>query len=453
MVHPPSLGWLAWLATQGPREPRFPFRASHVIERAQSRRVTDMIRYAYRYVPYYRETMDRIGLSPLDITTAADLVRLPMIDRSELQRDPERFVSRARPLEHYAQLQTGGSSGDPITVYHDPFALIRSGGYYQRTASLHRGLLGRRFGIRTLEIGHPFRTATSSTDATLARLSLLTGGRRRIVSILDPVEHNLRELNRFRPHILHSFGSYLEAMFAQLQATGEPFHHPGVVVYDSDAMSAGTRALITETFGIPVLSDYGAYEAFDVGFECTEHRGYHLNVDLYPLRIVGPGGGQLPPGEPGEVVVSNLVNHGTVLLNYRLGDLATLLPGRCQCGRTLPLLSFVQGRVADWLVTPSGERRHPETVPVVLDVEPEVLRYQAIQTTPMRLRVKLVVTPSADCDALERRVQHEFRDRLGSELVTEVSFVDDLPRSVQGKVRTVVGLRAPSTTAVDTRGN
>jgi phenylacetate-CoA ligase len=447
------LGWLAWLATQGPREPRFPFRASHVIELAQRRRVTDMIRYAYRYVPYYRETMDRIGLSPLDITTAADLARLPMIGRPELQRDPERFLSRARPLEHYAQLQTGGSSGDPITVYHDPFALIRSGGYYQRAASLHRGLLGRRFGIRTLEIGHPFRTATSSTDATLARLSLLTGARRRIVSILDPVERNLQELNRFRPHILHSFGSYLEAMFAQLQATGEPFHHPGVVVYDSDAMSAGARALIAETFGIPVLSVYGAYEAFDIGFECTEHRGYHLNVDLYPLRVIGPGGAQLRAGEPGEVVVSNLVNRGTVLLIYRLGDLATLLPDPCPCGRVLPLLSSVQGRVGDWLVTPSGERRHPETVPAVLDVEPEILRYQAIQTTPTRLGVKLVTAPSTDRDALERRIQHEFRQQLGTELVTDVSFVDDLPRSFQGKVRTVVGMSAPSTAAVDAHSN
>jgi phenylacetate-CoA ligase len=422
-----------------------------VIERAQSRRVTDMIRYAYRYVPYYRETMDRIGLSPLDITTAADLARLPMIDRSEFQRDPERFVSRARPLEHYAQLQTGGSSRAPITVYHDPFALIRSGGYYQRTATVYRELLGRRFGIRTLQIGH-VRT-TGSSDATLARLGLLAGARRRIVSILDPVERNLPELNRFRPHILHSFGSYLESMFAHLQATGEPFHRPGLVVYDSDAMSAGTRALITETFGIPVLSAYGAYEAFDVGFECSEHRGYHVNVDLYPLRIIGPGGEQLAAGEPGEVVVSNLVNHGTVLLNYRLGDLATLLPDPCPCGRTLPLLSFVQGRVGDWLVTPSGERRHPETVPVVLDIEPEVLRYQAVQTAPVRLTVKLVVTPGADCDALERRVQRGFRERLGSELVTEVSFVDDLPRSVQGKVRTVVGLGAPSTAAVDGQSN
>jgi hypothetical protein len=45
------------------------------------------------------------------------------------------------------------------------------------------------------------------------------------------------------------------------------------------------------------------------------------------------------PRTSGEVVVSNLVNRETVLLNYRLGDVAASLPDRCPCGRSLPLLS------------------------------------------------------------------------------------------------------------------
>ena len=377
-----------------------------------------------------------------EISTAADLARLPIIDRSELQRDPERFVSRAHPLEHYVPLQTGGSSGAPVTIYHDPFTLVCAAAYHQRGGSLRRKVARGSFGCRTLSIGHPSVPSRRDIDAMLARLGRMVGARRSVVSILDPVERNVQEINRLRPDILSSFGSYLEALFVYLQASGEAFHRPRLVVYGGDAMSPSARALITDTFGIPVLSGYGAYEAFDVGFECTEHLGYHLNVDLCPVRLIDPAAHEVPLGERGEVVISNLVNRGTVLLNYRLGDLAARLPAPCPCGRALPLLTFVQGRVGDWLVTPTGERVHPQTVAVVLDVEPGVIRYQTIQTTPTRLVVKLVVGPSCDRDAIKKHVERGFIEHLGPAVNTEVQFVDDLPRTAKGKVRTVIGLAA-----------
>ena len=159
--------------------------------------------------------------------------------------------------------------------------------------------------------------------------------------------------------------------------------------------------------------------------------------------MVDPEGRALPEGERGEVLVSDLVNRGTILLNYRLGDLASWLPGPCPCGRKLPLLSFIQGRVADWLETPSGERLHPETLAYVLDVEPGVIRYQAVQSTPARLTVRLVTMPGAAQDVIKQRVEHGFEQLLGPEIATEVQFVADLPRTAGGKVRTVVRLDAP----------
>lgn len=430
------------MAVQGPRQPRFPFRDEEAIERAQRRRVAATIRYAYRYVPYYRETMDRLGLAPADIRTASDLALLPVIERSQLQADPERLTSRLHPLERCVRLQSSGSSGSPVTVYHDPFAVIRAGGYYQRLGWLLHGEAGRRLGCRTLDIGHPFRTELEQAAAPLELMSRLLGGRDLCVSILDPVERNVQEINRFRPHVLSSFGSYIEQLFVHLHASGEPFHRPAVITYGSDAISPAARKLITESFGIPVYSDYGAYEAFFLGFECPAHLGYHINVDLYPMRVVDSGGRNLPAGERGEVVISDLVNRGTVLLNYRLGDLASWLPGPCPCGRRLPLLSFIQGRVADWIETPSGKRLHPETLAYVLDVEPGVVRYQAVQRTPSRLTVRLVAAAGAGQHVIKQRVERGFAELLGFEIATEVQFVDDLPRTAGGKVRTVIRLEA-----------
>ena len=54
-----------------------------------------MVAHAYEHVPYYRETMRRLGLAPGDIAVGGDLAKLPLIEREQLQRDPEYFVSRA----------------------------------------------------------------------------------------------------------------------------------------------------------------------------------------------------------------------------------------------------------------------------------------------------------------------------------------------------------------------
>jgi phenylacetate-CoA ligase len=444
VAHPPAALALAWLAVQAPLQPRFPFRSEVSIERAQRLRVASAVRYACRHVPHYRDAIRRLGITSAELATAQDLSRLPLIERSDLQQHPERFLSSAREVEHYVAFQTGGSSGAPVTVHHDPFALIQAAAFHQRAGALHRKVARRPFGCRMLEIGHPSYAPDATIRRTLARLSRLVGANGRLVSILDPVECNAQEMNRFRPHILSSFGSYLEELFVHLHATGEPFHRPAVVVFDSDAMSPNARSIVSESFGIPVFSVYGAYEAFTLGFECDEHLGYHVNVDLHPVRVVDPDGRDVPPTEPGEVVVSNLINRGTVLLNYRLGDRAAWLPGPCPCGRRLPLLSFVQGRAQDWLVTPSGQPVHAQAVGVALDVEGDILRYQAVQTAPTSLTVRLVTRSASDREALVKRVKTGLETLLGPGLAIDAEFVADLPRTPGGKVRTVVGLESQS---------
>jgi phenylacetate-CoA ligase len=132
------------------------------------------------------------------------------------------------------------------------------------------------------------------------------------------------------------------------------------------------------------------------------------------------------------------VNRGTVLLNYRLGDEATILRDACTCGRNLPLLSFLEGRVDDWIAAPDGQRRHPQTVRALLTDEDELWMYRIIQASPSEFTVQVVATAGCDRDELRARLQAKFSDRLGASVRTDVEFVEDLPRTVRGKVRTVV---------------
>jgi len=435
-----------WYLVQAPRQGRYPFRPITVIERDQRRRLKDTISHAYRHVPYYRETMRRLGLAPGDFSSAPDLARLPLLERAEVQRDPERFVSDARPIEQYLSESTGGSGGEPLTVYSDPFAHVQGAAFYQRAGALHRSLAGRRLGCRTLLVGNPSPSVGSrrAVEQLLARGRKLTGAEVRVVSIRQPLERAIEEIDRFRPHILGSFGSYMEGLFAHLQKRGGRAHRPRLVIYGGEEMSAGARKLISEGFGIPVMSIYGAHEAAWPGFDCPAHLGFHINEDLNPIRIVDGGGREVPDGESGEVVISNLVNRGTTLLNYRLGDSARKLPIRCPCGRTLPLLSYVEGRVGDWVQTPGGGRINGMALRYLFSDERELRRYQLVQRSPSHFAIALITWPDCDRVRLEARLAAKLVDLLGAGTTVEFAFVEDLPRTKVGKVRTVVGLDRPS---------
>ena len=435
-------GWALWYLLHAPRQGRFPFCSPEVVERHQRRRLIATVSHVYRHVPYYRETMRRLGLTPGDFATAADLARLPLLERAEVQRDPELFVSDAQPIEQFQSESTGGSLGEPLTVYKDPFSLVQRAALYQRAGSLHRAIAGRRLGCRTLVIGSVNRP-TGSPQAVrklLARTRKVIGAELRVVSIREPVQRAIEEIERFRPHVVCSFGSYMDGLFAQLHESEKRIELPRLVVYGGEEMSAGARELISDEFGIPVLSVYGAHEAAWVGFECTEHLGIHLNEDLNPIRIVDDGGREVADGETGEVVISNLVNRGTTLLNYRLGDLARKLPQSCPCGRNLPLLSFVEGRVGDWVQTPSRGRINGMALRYLVSDEHEVRRYQIVQRSPSLFTIALIAWPGCDRQRLEARLTAKLVDLLGEGTRVEAEFVDDLPRTAAGKTRAVVGL-------------
>ena len=431
--------WSARLAVRAPLEARFPFHSPRAIGRAQRRRIEATVVHAHEHVPYYRETMRKLALGPGDIRTEADLARLPLIEREQVQRDPEYFVSRAHPLDSYLNLRSGGSTAEPVTVFRHPLSLFEGAAINERLRSLIVRLAGRRLRFSELLIVLP-DSPGGSRDAFDSRSLLPSSLRvaRDRLSILTPPSEAAAALDELRPDVLATYGSYLEALFAHLEATGARVALPKVAAFSSDGLSDAARRLITG-LGVHVLGAYRAIEAPWVGFECERHRGYHLNVDLSPVRIVDRDGDDVAEGEGGEVVSSDLTSvGGTILLNYRLGDIAARLPDRCECGRNLPLISYIEGRSAEWLVGPAGELIHGQALRDLMRRRQDVLRYQVVQRAPDRLTVTLAATSGSDAGELRAWIARRFAERLGEGVRTEVVFSEDLPRTARGKTLRVI---------------
>jgi phenylacetate-CoA ligase len=421
---------------------RFPFLPASAICEAQERRVRATVAYAYACVPYYRETMRRLILTPQDFRSAGDLARLPLIEREQLQRDPEYFLSERWPAAACVLLHSGGTTGAPMTVFRDPPSLLLEAAQRERLRSLVARLAGRRVRYREAAI-RPHDSSVSIATSAVRRSSLVPAGvrvKRRNFSMLRPPAELIGELDQYRPDVISSYGSYLEALFTHAQVHGERLRSTRVAVYGADSFSAAVRDWAQIELGIEVLSSYNAVETPQIGFECEHHRGHHVNVDLCPLRLVNADGHDATDGEPGEVVVSNLVNRGTVLLNYWLGDVVTRIDGRCPCGRTLPLYSHPERRGTRWLDLGDGVTIHSQALQLILRTEVGIWRYQIVQEATRRFLLRLV--PATDCDrvATTGRILARFRKQLGADVAVRAEFVGELPASPGGKIQAVVCL-------------
>ncbi len=436
-----NLYWTAYLAYRARQQARVPFLPQEEIIRRQRKRLHEMVAYAYRHVPYYRETMRARGLTPDDFYTVEALERLPIIERSAVQEAPERFRSEIIPQDRLLYTHSSGSMGIPIEVWHDHRAVLENASHGERQRAIYTRFIGQALGYRETVLISIASVAGDTQGLVASRLALPRALRiqRQYLKMADSFEHNVREIQRFRPHVLHSHGSYLNAFFPYLYAHGITFPSLKLVTFSSDNLFPGARRLIEEEFGLPVFGTYQTIEAFQIGFECEAKRGYHLNIDLYPLRIVDEAGRTVPPGETGEVVISNLVNRGTVLLNYRLRDLAVLSTEPCPCGRNLPLLACIEGRNDEFIPLASGGRAHPTTVRTLLIIHPEICQFQVLILPRYTCDVRLIVRPGCDREALERSLRADWQQRFGEALrLRHIHYVREIPRPPGGKPRIIL---------------
>lgn len=205
-----------------------------------------------------------------------------------------------------------------------------------------------------------------------------------------------------------------------------PRYLPKVVAYGGGGMSAEGRALVEDHFGVAVLSGYNAVEALKIAFLCEERDGFHVHEDLCHVRLLDPSGVPVAPGTSGEVVISNLVNRGTVLLNYRLGDRATAATAPCACGRTSAVLATVDGRVDEIIVLLSGELVLTVQVWDAVAGHSFVSRWQLVQRTSQSFELRVVVSERGAFEAGQEQLLAALVKRLpGVEL--EVVAVDDIP--------------------------
>ncbi len=435
------LRWTAFTAWHLRRESALPFWPLERVQELQNRRVREMVGFAFREVPFYREAMAKAGLRPDDIRTAGDLAFLPLIGKAELEANPAHFSPAGRRLSGLT-LQSSGTSGRSRHIDCDAAALFWSLVAGQRQRVGVTKMVGKRTRYREAVIArldglaYQIRTFYETHAWLPARWEL----RRLMISPTEAFSEVFARLQEFRPDVVGGYGAHLGAYYRWVSRQGAGSHLPKAIIYGADRMPDADRSLIEEHLGIAVFSFYQAAEALRIAFQCELRQGLHVSLDQIAMRAIDGEGRDVGPGGTGEIVISNLVNRATVLLNYRLGDVVTLGRGACPCGRSLPTLARIEGRSDDLLLLPDGSSLHALGVLNGLQAVAGVVQVQLIQEDLGRFRLLVVWQEHATWTDGEAKLRSSFARNLGWDAKLGIERVEAIPPDASGKVRAAISL-------------
>lgn len=327
-------------------------RPSEVLSELRNKKLRRLIQHAYERVPFYRRRFDHSGLKPGDIRTVADLSKLPIISKQEIIDAPDSEVlDAAVPKESLIARQTSGSSGMPFR-----FSVDRDYDQFCKAMFLRPYF---STGRRVFDVAMRFSPVSAPPGKWFQRLGILR--EHRILSDASG-EEMLATYRRVTPDVLIGYPSAIAVLADAIVDSGGQPHLPRAVFTDSEVLTDFTKDRIRAAFPAAIIDVYGTFETDNIAWQCREGSAYHYAADCVILETVQDGQ-CVALDEPGELVCTALDSLTMPFIRYNIGDVATLSSASCDCGRTLPLISEIEGRALDRLVLPDGSRVSAARIP------------------------------------------------------------------------------------------
>lgn len=381
------------------------------------KRVVDRV---YRNTPFYRKKMQEMGITPDDIETIDDIVKLPFTVKQDL-RDNYPFDLMASPMSEIVRLHaSSGTTGKPIVV-----------GYTRKDLSIWNEVVARcltAVGVTRqdmIQVAYGYGLFTGGLG--------LHGGVENIGGTVIPMssgntQKQIQLMHDFGSKVLACTPSYALFLAEALKDSGIPREELElrIGIFGAEPWTENMRKEIEESLGIKAYDIYGLTEIIGpgVGGECECQDGTHLWEDHFFPEIVDPVTLEpVEPGQQGELVFTTITKEGMPMIRYRTRDLTSLNYEKCACGRTSVRMSRILGRSDDMLII-RGVNVFPSQVESVILELPEFEPHYLI-----------VVDRVNNTDTFQ--IQVEVRSEYYSD---EVSKLLGLKKKIASRMQSVIGL-------------
>lgn len=317
----------------------------------QESQLTQVLAAAWQ-APYYRQVFEEAGITP-ETPCFEALARLPVLSK-EILRHRSRELLTQRSLPKGASIQrSSGTTGTPTEIYYSPNFLQLFIAWLEVRSRRWAGLTFRdrriMFGVRKVcsfgQAKPPFWRFSPAEN--MAYMSIY-----HLSPTFMPAYLNF--LQEYQPRLIMGYPSAIYTLARFALENGKLPPPARAVITTSETVTPQCRETIESAWQCRLYDSYGATECCFYASECEQGR-MHLSPDVGILEILDPKGKPCPPGVVGQAICTGLHNRLHPLIRYNIGDAVAWSPETsCPCGRQMPILQAVEGRIEDMCFTLDG---------------------------------------------------------------------------------------------------
>lgn len=409
------------------------------LQQGQLQQLKNLIAYAIVYSPFYKERLKDIDPGNFSFE---DFKKIPLLTRVEIQDHGQDLDCNQVPESHgkISETMTSGSTATPVSVRTTGLVSMVWNAINLREHLWHGRDVGSTMasirwrpdavgmapkGVVFEDWGMPVNQFYKTSPGYYLNSS-------------SEIQDQLKWLEEINPAYLMTHPSNLQALVEEAQRNNATLSSIKQVRTVGESVSDAQRKLLHADLGIDLVDFYSSQELGYVALQCPEQSHYHVQSESLIVEILREDGSDCHPFEPGKIVVTSLRNYATPLIRYEVGDYGEWGES-CSCGRSLPVLNTINGRVRNMLQLPNGNRHWPNFgFRKIMDIA-KLQQFQIVQHSLENLELKLVVLDEVD-GTDEEEIKQVLQNHLGHPFQINISYHAELPRSASGKFEDFVSL-------------
>lgn len=417
MLTPFPIRWMPALALRWAWYTASQYRSAESLGRYADARLRALVRHAGRHVPYYRNLFRSIGFDPETFRGRADMDRIPLLDKETVRTRWAELIADNAERFHPVWKETSGSTGTPLRFQLSASSRVNDAAATLRAYAWAGFLPGMRVvSVRAFMKGWLLHSNMAGRSLNVAWDRLTAATRPTVWQAID----------RQRPVFMHGYPSALMLLAAETGPGGRAHHRPRAIISIGESLPAELKQRLAEAYGgARVFDFYSLSENNALITECRQG-ALHVHDDYAWHEWIDPKGGAIRQGR-GEVVGTSYYNYAMPLIRYRTRDFVRLpkAPAPCACGRSFRRVASIEGRMEDFVRTPSGDLINLFEEP--MNEGRGIMCSQYVQEEEGRLRVHIVPGPDYDPACLPM-IEAELKRRLGPGMSIEFRTVSELER-------------------------
>lgn len=394
----------------------------------QERRLRALIKHAYQNVPYYHKLFKENGITSDDVKTIQDLKKIPILTKNDLRKNFKDLIALNASTYKFGLNSTSGSTGKPVLFYLD-----------QQNREIEYASTWRQrewAGVNLNDKIACFRAfrAMKGTDYKSGKpLWKYNALSKEIEFNIFPIDQNslkkqVDKLKKYSPRLIQGYPSTISLISKYILDNNIKGISP--VAIQTSSESLGTRReIIEKAFGCKIYDWYGQSEYAASAGQCPAGN-YHV-TESGIMEIIRDGE-TVASGELGEIIGTRLYNFSMPLIRYQITDICRCSNDICTCGRGIPIIKSIEGRLADSMLT--SDRRLVTGMALEHYLKHDMLHFTSnfeyihlIQETESNILIQIVAKKTLSLEE-EKAIRNSLNRLLGHMEIT-FEYLTTIPKN------------------------